>query len=280
MTVEHDWLPVEAENVEEIVAQCPQPLEELAAGRIPAFIIRQAFNPAHCAALVERFYDLGHLYDPRQREGVGRVDVGTSLGSWGSDEEVFFEHARKTHELFGTVFAGYDDPVAFIYEMLAALAPDKQVMTAREPDGRLYGPAIFRTYYEERGHGPHTDTLWRDRESGAKRGVEYAIGRLERQFSGVLCVQNSLDDDETGQSILYRKRWTPEMEPGWNKTFHEDAAAAGIEKVRVKLEVGDFYVFCSEYVHEVPAIRGDIPRIALAAFFARSDDIDEIFVWS
>ena len=277
--MEHDWLPVEAESVDEIVARFPRPLEELAEGRIPAFIIRQAYNAGHCAALVERFYELGHLYDPRQREGVGRVDIGTSMGSRGGDEEAFFAHADQTHELFGTLFEGYDDPVAFMYQTLADLAPDKQVMTAREADGRLYGPAIFRTYYEERGHGPHTDTLWQDRVNGGHR-AKYAIGRLERQFSGVLCIQNSIDDGVTGQSILYRKRWTPEMQKGWNKTFHEDAAAAGIEKVRVELEVGDFYVFCSEYVHEVPPIRGDIPRIALASFFARSDDIDEIYVWS
>ena len=37
---------------------------------------------------------------------------------------------------------------------LGQLAPGKEVKTAREPDGRLYGPAIFRVYHRETGPRP------------------------------------------------------------------------------------------------------------------------------
>ncbi len=278
MTATETWAAVEA-DLETILAECPRPLEDLVEGRVPAFIMRRAYNPDHAAALVRRFYQRGLLYDPRQREGVGRVDIGTSMGTHGRDPEKFFQHARETHELFAALFEGYDNPVEFIYRTLAALAVDKQAVVARERDGRQYGPAIFRTYYEDRGHGPHTDTLWRDRVQKTARS-RYEIARFERQLSGVLCFQNAEVHEEKGQTFLYRCRWTPDMPNDWNKTFHQDAAEQNTERVRVQLEPGDFYVFCSEYVHEVPFVRGETPRIVLASFFAMSEDDDEIYVWS
>ena len=92
-------------------------------------------------------------------------------------------------------------------------------------------------------------------------------------------MQDAEVDEEQGQTFIYRQRWRPNMPKGWNKTYREDAAAQGIERVRVQLQPGDCYVFCSEYVHELPGISGDIPRIVLAAFFAMSQDDDEMFVW-
>ncbi len=278
MAADGNWVPVEA-DLETILARYPRPLDELAEGRVPTFVMRRAFDPAHAAALVQRFYERGLLYDPRTREGVGRVDIGTSMGHRGKDPDEFFAHARQTHDLFATLFEGYDNPVEFIYATLSALAPGKRVMVAREKDGRLYGPAIFRTYYEDRGHGPHADTLLRDRLQETTRS-RYEIAGFERQLSGVLCFQKSETSGESGQAFLYRRCWTPDLAGDWSKTFRQDAEAQGIERVRIELEPGDFYVFCSEYVHEVPFVSGETPRIVLAAFFAMSADDEEIFVWS
>jgi hypothetical protein len=50
--------------------------------------------------------------------------------------------------------------------------------------------------------------------------------------------------------------------------------------VSVNLEPGDFYVFCSETVHELPAPKGERPRVVLAVFFGMSDDDEEIYVWA
>ena len=84
------------------------------------------------------------------------------MGGRCRDRETFLEHARQTNELF----EGYDDPVKFMYETLTALSVDKRAVVGHEPDGQRYGPAIFRTYYEDRGHGPHLDILERDRLEG------------------------------------------------------------------------------------------------------------------
>lgn len=276
MTTDSNWPPVEADDIQTALANCPHPLSSLAQGEIPALVLRRAFDPDHCKALVERFYERGLLYDPhtgREGESVPRLDIGTSLGRFRHDPESFFAHARETHELYESLFDGHDDPVAFIYHTLSALAPDKRVMVAREPDGRLYGPAIFRTYYEGIGHTPHFD-------SARKRTqLDMEVSRFDKQFSAILCFQSALDDEIQGQALLYRQQWLPELTEKLPE-FRAYAARHGIERIRIDLQPGDFYVFCTETIHEVPSPKGDRPRIVLASFFAMSEDDEEIYVWS
>ena len=201
------WTPVEA-SIEQTLAQYPEPLMALARGEVPAFVLRQHYNPAHCRALMRRFYERSLLYDPHE-VGDGqarRVDIGTSFGHHRSDREKFHAHSAETLALFETLFDGYDDPVRTMYDALAQLAPGKEVKTAREPDGRLYGPAIFRVYHRETGHGPHYDSV-------AKRtkAFEYQISRFKHQFAGVLCFQNSTKEGGTGEPYLYNCPFRPEL---------------------------------------------------------------------
>ncbi|SVC28628.1 uncharacterized protein METZ01_LOCUS281482, partial [marine metagenome] len=173
------WTPFEA-TIPEILDQHPEPLLALARGEVPAFVLRQHYQPTHCRALMRRFYERGLLYDPHQ-VGNGtarRVDIGTSFGAHRADRKKFHAHSAETLKLFETLFDGYDDPVRSMYDALAKLAPDKEVKTAREPDGRLYGPAIFRVYHREIGHGPHYDSV-------AKRtqAFDYQISRFTHQFA-------------------------------------------------------------------------------------------------
>jgi hypothetical protein len=276
--VDTTWSPLEG-DADSIVARYPQPLLTLAQGDVPAFILRRAFNPDHCSSLVRRFYERGLLYDPRRPDGSStpRVDIGTSLGHLSASREKFFAHASATHALYETLFESYDDPVKTIYDTLSRLAPGKRVMVAREPDGQLYGPAIFRTYYPGAGHGPHFDSV-----SKRSKLFDYAVSRFKHQFAGVLCFQNAEDDGETAQSLLYRCQWTPDLQPVLTEgRFHAHAAERNIARVRIEIQPGDLYFFFSETVHEVPpAVKGDVPRIVLAVFFGMSPEDEEIYVWS
>ena len=277
MTESQLWTPI-AGDLTDILKKCPQPLMALAAGETPAILLRQAYNPNHCAELIQRFYERGLMYDPH-KVGDGsphRVDIGTSLGRYNADRDKFFAHSAETRALFKTLFDGYDDPVQTMYEALSQLAPDKQVMTAREPDGRLYGPAIFRIYHDGLGHGPHYDSV-------AKRSklFTYAVSRFRHQFAGVLCFQNSSDAGESGEPFLYNCTWSDAVQEAREKdTFREYVSEHGIARTQVQLEPGDLYFFYSENLHEVPFVLGDRPRAVLAIFFAMSPDDDEIFVWS
>ena len=53
MTVPHEWTPAEG-SPQEILKKYPKPLNALVSGEVPAIVLRQAFNPDHCAGLVER----------------------------------------------------------------------------------------------------------------------------------------------------------------------------------------------------------------------------------
>lgn len=270
------WKPAEP-DVDGILAADAAPLSTLARGDIPAIVLRDAYDPAHCTALIDRFIERGLMDDPYAEDAGGgrkRIDVGTSLGNRGSDKEAFLAHAVETRQLFSTLFDGYPDPVACVYDSLSALADGKEVRVAREPDGREYGPAIFRVHYEGHRYRPHIDHV-----TLREKRFDYAVTRFEHQFAGVLCMQNT--GGQSTQSILHRCFWSPEVQPHIDDdTFYDYARENNVRNFQVDLEPGDLYFFNTGLIHEVPALDGDDPRVVLAVFIGYSDDDPEIFVWS
>lgn len=296
-------------DVAAVLAAHRSPLDELAAGSIPAIVLRGAFPKQACARLVDKLIAAELLYDPRgpvpaamreaaipegyyregrsrkassawraqTAEGRARIDIGTSLGYRGSDQEAFFAHSRETHALFERLFDREDEnPVRPLYDRLQQLAGGRRVVTAHEPDGRRYGPAIIRAHYGGYTYKPHFDSV-RLRE---KRD-DYAVYQFEHQFAGVLVLQNSQLADKTAQCILHRCLWQPEIDPQLQAgTFHDYAAEHGIENIEVRLDPGDLYFFNTRLIHEVPGLAGEQPRVVLATFIGYSADRDEVFVWS
>ena len=302
------WSPA-APDFESVFEQHARPLDDLAAGIIPAVVLRQAWAPNHCRELVGKLIADELLYDPKmpipekfrrqaipegyyregrkhmpayawkdgaEEQGKARIDIGSSLGYRGSELDEFFAHSRDTHALFDALFANRPNPIELLYQSLERLSRDKQVVTAYEPDGRKYGPAIIRAHYGGYTYKPHFDSV-RLRE---KRS-DYAVNDFEHQFAGVLVLQNSTVDGEAAQGIIHQCLWEPEVDPHLKSaTFHDFAADQEIPNTRICLEPGDLYFFNTRLIHEVPGIAGDDPRIVLATFIGFSSDRDEIFVWS
>jgi hypothetical protein len=305
MPTKNPWHPVEVHWTE---APAPeQPLDALAAGQVPAIVFRGAYPPEQCRQLYERLIAENLLYDParsvpekfleasipegyyregsrgverawqdRLASGRRRIDIGTSLGYRGSDPEAFFAHAALTHQLFERLFAGLPSPVRLIYDRLQDLAPGHQVVTAHEPDGRRYGPAIIRAHYGGYTYRPHFDSV-RLREK--REGL--AVHRFEHQFAGVLVLKNSEHDGRTAQYVLHHYLWQPEVQPYLDAgTFPEFARQRGVEQTQVYLEPGDLYFFNTRLIHEVPGVDGVEPRVVVATFIGYSPDLEEILVWS
>lgn len=299
------WKPLEYNGDAGI---SPEPLESLSRGEIPAIVIRQAYRQTDCEKLMQRLLDEELLYDPKRpvpakfvdkaipegyfKEGKSdvasqawpsvaddlkrRIDIGTSLGYRGSDPEDFFAHSGSTHDLFDRLFADMPSPIGVIYDRLAELSRGKTPLTAREPDGRLYGPAIIRAHYGEYTYRPHFDSV-RLRE----KREDYAVHAFEHQFAGVLVLQNSEHGGETAQGLIHRCLWQPEVQPHLEgDTFHHYARERGIEHCRVYLEPGDLYFFNTRLIHEVPGLKSQDPRVVLATFIGYSSDRDDMFIWS
>lgn len=285
-----------------------RPLEALAAGNIPAIVLRNAYPLELCERVYRRLIAEELLFDPhgdipdsfkdkaipegyyregkegverrawqeRLRSGKTRIDVGTSLGYRGSDPAGFFAHAAETHQLFAQLFADMPSPVEVIYRRLEELSRDKRVVTAHEPDGRQYGPAIFRAHYGGYTYAPHFDSV-RLRE----KREEFAVHEFEHQFAGVLVLRNSVREGRSAECTLHHYLWQPEVQPHLdNGTFHQFAKEHGIDNVQVHLEPGDLYFFNTRNIHEVPGIDGPEPRVVLATFIGYSSDRNDIFVWS
>lgn len=272
------WLPV-GPDLETVNARFASPLHALSRAEIPAILLRRSCNPDHCKGLIRRFIDRGLMRDPAETDSDDtrtRIDIGTSLGNMGDDQRGFFEDAVRTHKLFEQLFDGFDNPVDVIYDSLAALAGGKRVLTAREPDGRLYGPAIFRIHYTHHTYRPHIDHV-----TLREKRFNYEVSRFEHQFAGVVCFQNAAQAGPATQAVLHRCLWTEDVESHIAAdSFHEYARVNNVENCRVELEPGDLYFFNTRCIHEVPAVEGTDPRIVLAVFIGWSDDDGEVYVWS
>ncbi len=307
MTDRLPWRPV-GPDLDSIFQVLERPLDALAAAAVPAVVLRGAYPIELCRRLYDRLLEDELLYDPsrpvpkkfleaalpegyyrdgrlgveanawneRLAGGRRRIDVGTSLGFRGSDPAAFFAHAAETRELFGRLFAGLPSPVQLVYDRLRDLSRGHRVVTAREPDGREYGPAIIRAHYGGYTYAPHFDSVrLRERREG------YAVHAFEHQFAGVLVLRNSERAGQAAQCVLHRCLWQPDVQPHLDAgTFHAFARERGIESVRVDLEPGDLYFFNTRLIHEVPGVDGTEPRVVLASFIGYSPDREEIFVWS
>jgi len=135
-TLAAPWTPAEP-TLEAITARFPRPFAALAAGETPALVVRDAFAPADCAAVLGRIEERGVR---RPSQSPGSFDwVGTSLGMLGNDPDAFFADAVETHALYETLFTGLADPVRFTFATLNALAVGHRAVVAHEADGRRYG---------------------------------------------------------------------------------------------------------------------------------------------
>ena len=272
-----NWQPAEP-NLQTILNNFSDPLRALSQAEVPAIIFRQIYNPDQFPDLIDRLTNMGLMRpsNENQLDQRTRIDIGTSLGNRGNNKESFFQHAAATHFLFKFLFEGFPNPIDVIYKALSDLSLDKQVEVASEPDGQLYGPAIFRIHYESHAYKPHIDHV-----TLREKRTNYAVHRFKHQFAGVLCVQNADETGNSTQAILHRCLWTPEIQPHIiANTFHSYAAKNQIERCQVDLESGDLYFFNTRCVHEVPAVEGDMPRIVLAVFIGYSEDDNKIYVWS
>ena len=270
------WPPAEP-DIAAVTAAFPDPLLALSRAEIPAIVLRQLFPVPDCDGLIDRFIQRGLMRDPRQPPGEGertRIDIGTSLGNRGNDQAAFFEHAAETLALFEQLFDGFANPVHTVYDHLSRLAPGKSVGVACEPDGRRYGPAIFRIHYGGHAYKPHFDHV-----TLREKRFDYAVTRFEHQFAGILCLRNSSHRGQDTQAILHNCLWTEEVQANLDR-FPEFAAERDIGQYRIGLEPGDLYFFNTRLIHEVPAIEGSDPRVVLAVFIGYSPDDGEVFVWS
>ncbi len=295
-----DWVALEP-DIETVLSQEEDPLQALADARIAGVVLRGAYNPDHCTSLIRRFIDRGMMRDPENpvpaleekyqfQGGPGsnsRIDIGTSIvnrtrgGQRISDDhvenkEAFLQHSAATHELFGHLFDGFDNPVDTLYDSLSSLAVDKEVKVAREPDGRLYGPAVFRIHYTGHGYAPHINHV-----RIADKLFNFEISRFSHQFAGLICIQNATDDGRCPHAVIDQCVWSPEVQKHLsNSTYFQYMTENRIPQYQIEVNPGDFYLFNSGCIHQVAHVEGTTPRTVLATFIGYSEDDDEIFVWA
>ena len=297
------WQPIEIDGSapgSEPRDAADAPLAALTSGDIPAVVVRHAFPESDCQHLIQRLIASELMFDSQDERihqtalsssqsdrwtqtgsnptasSHRRIDIGTSLGNHGDDQEIFFRRAAETHQLFGQLFSRSPNPIQLVYEWLQRLTPNKRVITAIESDGRQYGPAIIRVHYGGYTYPPHFDSV-RNRE--ARTG--YSVYRFDHQLAGVLCLQNTVRDGQVAQGVIYQQAWEPSLDPYLkNNRFHDFVQQNDVSHCLVELQPGDLYFFNTGMIHEVPGVAGTLPRVVLATFIGYSNDDPDVMVWS
>ena len=232
-----------------------------------------------------------------------RIDIGSSLVNWTrgalathtpstrggtaaddiANREAFLEHSVSTNKLFADIFPEPDaDPVKRFFDCMQDLATpvNKTVKVAYEPDGREYGPVIFRVHYESWAYAPHINHI----RVGDKL-FNFEASRFVHQFAGLICMANSEEaaeyDGNSPGATIYRHFPTPDIDEMQQLgKFHEFVEQEAVPHTTLDIQEGDFYLFNAGFVHEVPAVIGTDPRIVLATFIGYSQDDDEVLVWA
>jgi len=293
-------------QVKPVSSEFSNAIHGVAIGDIPAIIVRGAYTNEQCRVLIQCLFDR-KLFSGFEKYGRGsdgeseieRFDLGTSLGNLANNPDEFFAHSKQTNELYEHLFDGLVNPVDVLYHWLGQFSGTKSVVTARELDGKKYGPAIFRCHMPHWGYPPHIDSV---RNTGstlhasADQRTQYAVHRFEHQLGGVLLLQAPEEESASCDSILYRCEWNNEFEammetvylgldePEANMIsadkFERYVQANSISTYEVKLSPGDLYFFRAECPHVIPKFLGKRPRITMATFFGYTKSDPEIFVWS
>ena len=248
MAFSENWSVLEP-DIETVFAHETNPLQALADARIAGIALRGVYNPDQCSGLMQRFVERGMMRDPEhptpEENLPSRIDIGSSLvnrargGLAVSDDpsdnkDAFLQHSARTHELFSHLFDGFDNPVNTLYDCLSALAVNKEVKVAREPDGRLYGPAIFRIHYEGHAYSPHINHVAID-----DKLFNFEVSRFTHQFAGLICIQNSVHDGDSPHAVMHRCTWSPEVQAHLSDgTYHEYAAQTKIEQQQIEVQPG------------------------------------------
>ena len=296
-TMTGGWTPIEL-RMAQLGEAGIDAVHAVATSEVPAAIVRGAYPARECRALLARLFER-KLFVGYEEHGKGvtgkspveRFDIGASLGNFGGDAEGFFSRSRETNALYATLFEGLRNPIDVLYGCLARLSKGRKVSIAHEPDGRLYGPAIFRCHMPRWGYPPHIDSV-RTRE----RRTDYAVHRFEHQLGGILLLQSPDKENGYRDAILYKCPWTQEIEDMMEihylgldepeaamlntRKFEEYVEAKSLPKYEMHLSPGDLYFFRSDVPHRIPGFAGQRPRITLATFIGYSPCDPEIMVWS
>ena len=200
-----------------------------------------------------------------------RIDIGSSLvnttrgalagatpstrgGTQADDtvnKETFLASSQSTLDLFEDLF-GEDlerGPVRTFFSNLSALGEPvgKAVKIACEPDGRQYGPCIFRVHYENWAYAPHVNHV-----RLGDRLFNFEASRFVHQFAGLICLQNAEPAEEYGGhspgATIYRAFPSPELEAAQQQgELRQYANGAGIAYTTLDIQVREveFTVHCA-----------------------------------
>ena len=309
------WAAVEGTSAAEILHQNADPFGALSQGIVPAVVLRRQFTASQAAQLVSLLPPLTQNVSSARGE-VGRwwqrnpayATLGQDIARHGIGfpPAVMAQRSQGWEAFYQQ--QGLSPAIRSMHSALRELGAGRAVDTGRTAVGGVnvtLTPGLFRSHGTGNLIHPHFDTLqshkWfarkcKGQQSGGSRATKMAadnakfvdVYRFDRLFSAVLVLQRPEPGTDFDVS-LYDDEWTDLLgdcslvgvahpigvifKSGWN----ERVRAKQPRSVNVRVDAGDLYIFNSNRVHELHAVRGHPPRVTFGTFVSHSSVEMRIF---
>jgi hypothetical protein len=238
------------------------PLRRLSAGETAVIRLRGLLAPEALDAARRRAHDLLGLASTVNYTNGSLTTVGPYLAAHLGDPDRYF--ALSDHANRRMADAGFDLPARVRAALRHTFGLDR-LEPARQPDGRGYGEAVIRLHADGVRNPLHNDHIARDAQ-----GTDWAVARVVRQLSCVVCLQEC---DSGGELITYAKPWEADDErwkvPG--ELGYRGEVAGTAPRHVFRPQTHDVYLINPTYYHEIEEVHG-ATRTTLGFFIGFTDD--------
>lgn len=265
----------------------PDGLKKLKSREIDGFIIKSAFTPEEVSA-IDR-YSRAMKYNIEQshhhKKGYVYPKPFSSLGAESPDMPKYFRDMKTIREEFNAE-CGVDIEQK-LFSLLGRMAGGREVSTPDFEGGT--GSCIpFSLRYLKPDTGVlevHCGNLFHSNHSAFYDHVNKTVDTHD-QLSFIFVIQPS----ESSDLVLLDRIW----KEGQHKTNFEqvysfidendqevDCSEYGIDRMKIKLEPGDFLTFAGGPIwHVVEEVKGARGRITVGGFMGFTHDDNQLMCWS
>lgn len=246
-------------------------LRQLRDGQCAVLVIKNLLTEEESLALKRRIKERQQLATVTRYSNGALTTIGPYLAKHLQSPGAYFNSAQATDVLFPDPGCDLRLKLRCALQRLFDL---RSLEILREPDGRVYAPAVVRLHADGVSNPLHNDHIRRD-----SRNMQLKVSGLLTQFSCIACVQEC---DSGGELISYRRRWEPEDERFKiiDGLGYDRAVVRGYPRICFKPQTGDVYVINPTHYHEINQVAGR-ERITIGFFFGSfHEDMNAMFAWS
>ena len=228
-------------------------IDSVLVGKVPALIIKGFYSKFACKKLLDEIKNqkINEFNNNKLNH------FGPFLMAYTTNKTKYFQDAKKTNQIFNSVFDKIQNPMQKIHEMFKQIFPKFEIAFANE-NHQEYSKCVIRIHEKGKKIPIHKDNV-------TYEGKEYNLSNIGKQLSCVLHLQKS---ESGGELTVYDKQWTKKDEKNREIMFgYTDKVISNCNTCKISnINQGDMVIINPNYFHSVSEITGKTPRVTLGTF--------------